>query len=77
MTISPLDDEAERKARHEARAEPAAAPARRKPVRTTRWFIIVGVLLALLVGGIWGFNAFRNHMIAQFFATHKDRKSVV
>lgn len=71
MTISPLDDEAERKARHEARAEPVTSPARRKPVRTTRWFIIVGLLLAILVGGIWGFNAFRSHMIAQFFATHK------
>jgi len=40
-------------------------------VRTTRWFIIVGILLALLVGGIWGFNAFRSRMIAQFFASNK------
>ena len=36
-----------------------------------RWFIIVGVLLALLVGGLVGFNAFRAHMIAQFFANNK------
>lgn len=40
-------------------------------MRTTRWFIIVGILLALLVGGIWGFNAFRSRMIAQFFASNK------
>jgi multidrug efflux system membrane fusion protein len=36
-----------------------------------RWFIIVGILLALLVGGLVGFNAFRAHMIAQFFANNK------
>lgn len=42
-----------------------------KPHRMTRWFIIVGLLLALLVGGLVGFNAFRNHMIAQFFANNK------
>jgi multidrug efflux system membrane fusion protein len=44
---------------------------RPRPVRTVRWFIIVGLLLALLVGGLVGFNAFRNHMIAQFFANNK------
>ena len=36
-----------------------------------RWFIIVGLLLALLVGAFVGFNAFRNHMITQFFANKK------
>jgi len=36
-----------------------------------RWFIIVGLLLALLVGGLVGFNAFRSHMIAKFFAGNK------
>ncbi|MFT0877484.1 efflux RND transporter periplasmic adaptor subunit [Rhodopseudomonas sp. G2_2311] len=44
---------------------------RPRPVRTVRWFIIVGLLLALLVGGLVGFNAFRNHMIAKFFANNK------
>src|SRR3979409_277311 len=44
---------------------------RARPVRMTRWFIIVGLLLALLVGALVGFNAFRSHMIAQFFATNK------
>src|SRR6266436_2068915 len=42
-----------------------------RPVRMTRWFIIVGLLLAVLVGGLVGFNAFRTKMIAQFFANNK------
>src|SRR6201991_590403 len=42
-----------------------------RPGRTVRWFIIVGVLLALLVGGLVGFNAFRTKMITQFFANNK------
>jgi multidrug efflux system membrane fusion protein len=50
---------------------------RHRPVRTTRWFIIVGALLVLLVGGLYGFNAFRNHMIAQFFATNKPPPATV
>ena len=44
---------------------------RSRPVRTGRWFIIVGLLLAVLVGGLVGFNAFRAHMIAKFFANNK------
>jgi membrane fusion protein, multidrug efflux system len=44
---------------------------RTRPVRMLRWFIIVGLLLVLLVGALVGFNAFRNHMIAQFFASNK------
>lgn len=42
-----------------------------RPVHMVRWFSIVGLLLLLLVGGLVGFNAFRSHMIAQFFANHK------
>jgi multidrug efflux system membrane fusion protein len=42
-----------------------------RPVRTMRWFIIVGLLLAVLVGGLVGFNAFRTKMITQFFANNK------
>ncbi len=53
-----------------ARSAVAEKP-RPRPVRTTRWFIIVGLLLALLVGGLVGFNAFRGKMIAQFFANNK------
>ena len=44
------------------------APSRAKQVR---WFAIVGVLLALVLGGIWGFNTFRDHAIANFFANNK------
>jgi multidrug efflux system membrane fusion protein len=43
----------------------------KRPVRMVRWFIIVGLILALLVGALVGFNAFRAHMIAQFFANNK------
>src|SRR6266853_2775181 len=42
-----------------------------RPVRMTRWFIIVGLLLAVLVGGLVGFNAFRTKMITQFFANNR------
>src|SRR3979411_2618693 len=48
-----------------------------RPVRMKRWFIIVGLLLALLVGAFVGFNAFRSKMIAQFFATNKPPPATV
>src|SRR5580692_6552861 len=51
--------------------QPIAEKPRARPVRMVRWFIIVGLLLALLVGALVGFNAFRSHMIAQFFANNK------
>jgi multidrug efflux system membrane fusion protein len=50
---------------------------RARPVRMVRWFIIVGLLLALLVGALVGFNAFRSHMIAQFFANNKPPPTTV
>src|SRR4051794_34965075 len=43
----------------------------KRPVRMVRWFIIIGLLLALLVGGLVWFNHFRSQMIAQFFANNK------
>ncbi|MGY3446913.1 MULTISPECIES: efflux RND transporter periplasmic adaptor subunit [unclassified Bradyrhizobium] len=49
----------------------------KRPVKLVRWFIIVGLLLALLVGALVGFNAFRSHMIAQFFANNKPPPSNV
>jgi membrane fusion protein, multidrug efflux system len=51
--------------------KPIADKPKARPVRMVRWFIIVGLLLTLLVGALVGFNAFRNHMIAQFFANNK------
>src|ERR1700733_7740659 len=53
------------------------APARQRPVRGKLWFSIVAMLLALLVGGLWGFNQFREHMIAQFFAHMKPPPTLV
>src|ERR1700681_717283 len=51
--------------------KPITEQQRKRPARMVRWFIIVGLLLALLVGGLVGFNTFRSHMIAQFFANNK------
>ena len=48
-----------------------------RPVRMTRWFIIVGLLLAVLAGGLVGFNAFRTKMITQFFATNRPPPATV
>ncbi len=47
-------------------AHPSAAPP-----KTMRWLLIVGVLLALVLGGLYGFNRFREHAIANFFAHNK------
>ncbi|QWG11851.1 efflux RND transporter periplasmic adaptor subunit [Bradyrhizobium sediminis] len=51
--------------------KPIVEKPHKRPVRMLRWFIIVGLLLTLLVGGFVGFNAFRSKMIAQFFANNK------
>jgi membrane fusion protein, multidrug efflux system len=45
--------------------KPIAEKPRARPVRMVRWFIIVGLLLALLVGGLVWFNSFRGQMIKQ------------
>src|ERR1700694_3770613 len=52
--------------------KPIADKPRARPIRMMRWFIIVGLLLAVLVGGLVGFNAFRTKMITQFFANNKS-----
>jgi multidrug efflux system membrane fusion protein len=57
--------------------KPIIEKAPKRPVRMVRWFIIVGLLLVLLVGAFVGFNAFRNRMIAQFFATNKPPPTTV
>lgn len=56
---------------------PTPAETPRPPVRMRRWLIIIGAALVLLVGVIWGFNTFRNHMIAQFFKNNKPAPTVV
>ncbi len=49
---------------------PAEAPPRQKP-KLVRWFVIVGLLLALVLGGLYGFNRFRDQAIKNFFANNK------
>jgi membrane fusion protein, multidrug efflux system len=51
--------------------KPIVEQPRKRPVRMLLWFIIVGALLAALVGGFVWFNYFRGQMIAQFFANNK------
>jgi membrane fusion protein, multidrug efflux system len=58
-------------------APPEFAPASRAshplPSRSkrVRWFVIVLLLVALVLGGLYGFNAYRAKMIANFFANNK------
>jgi multidrug efflux system membrane fusion protein len=55
-------------------AREAALPPRRDATRrpkTVRWFVIVGVLLAVVLGGLYGFNRYREKAIATFFANNK------
>ena len=59
------------------KGQPIGDKAHKRPVRMVRWFIIVGLLLALLVGGLVWFNYFRGQMIAQFFANNKPPPSSV
>jgi multidrug efflux system membrane fusion protein len=51
--------------------KPIAEKPKARPVRMIRWFIIVGLLLAALVGGLVWFNSFRDGMIKQFFANNR------
>src|SRR3984957_6307051 len=57
--------------------QPITEKPRARPVRMIRWFIIVGLLLALLVGALVGFNSFRAYKIAEFFASNRPPPSPV
>src|SRR5476649_1062330 len=48
-----------------------------RPVRMTRWFIIVGSLLAVVVGGIVYFEFFRANLIKGIFANNKPPPATV
>ena len=39
--------------------------------KVVRWFVIVGVLLVVLLGGLYQFNRFRSQAISSFFAHNK------
>jgi multidrug efflux system membrane fusion protein len=58
-------------AEHKISGEPIDNKAPKRPVRPVLWFIIVGTLLGVLVGGLVWFNYFRGQMIKQFFANNK------
>lgn len=64
-------------AEHKISGEPIDSKAPKRPVRPVLWFIIVGVLLGALVGGLVWFNYFRGQMIKQFFANNKPPPTVV
>jgi multidrug efflux system membrane fusion protein len=49
---------------------------RSRPARTGLWFVIVGLLLALLISGLVWFNGFRDKMIAQYIG-HKPPPTLV
>jgi len=53
------------------KGQPIGDKVHKRPVRMVRWFIIIGLLLVLLAGGLVYFNYFRGKMIAQFFANNK------
>src|ERR1700737_3276137 len=50
---------------------------RKRPARMLRWFIIVGLALALLVGGLVEFNSLRTNGIAEFFKNNKPPPATV
>lgn len=54
-----------------ARGRTGAAQPTADRARTVRWFLIVGVLLAVVLGAFYGFNRYRAQAIANFFASNK------
>src|SRR3954454_10629143 len=42
-----------------------------RPPKPIRWMIIVGLLLTVVLGGLYGFNRFREQAIAAYFASNK------
>lgn len=62
---------------HKISGEPIDSKAPKRPVRPVLWFIVVGTLLGVLVGGLVWFNYFRGQMIKQFFANNKPPPTLV
>jgi membrane fusion protein, multidrug efflux system len=63
-------DSADAMARERSSAARPDRTAAHRP-KTLRWLVIVGVLLALVLGGFYGFNRYRAQAIANFFANNK------
>src|SRR4051794_11760620 len=59
-----------------ARGE-VSPPTAGRPAKTGRWFIIVGLLLALVLGGLYGFTRFREQAIAAYFASNKPPPAAI
>jgi multidrug efflux system membrane fusion protein len=65
--LSPAPASSDAVAREPGGAERGGAA----PPKTVRWFVIVGLLLALALGALYGFNRYREQAIASFFAANK------
>src|ERR1700687_3772639 len=55
----------------------ARAPQPPTRAKQLRWFIGVGLLLALVLGILYGFNAFRSNAIATFLANNKPARAQI
>jgi membrane fusion protein, multidrug efflux system len=57
----------------DGRSSESREVARATPTRphTFRWFVIVALLLTLALGGLYGFNRFRQQAMATYFANNK------
>src|SRR5262245_11698514 len=42
-----------------------------RPAKMVRWLVIVALLVVLVLGGLYGFNRFREQAIASYFANNK------
>ncbi len=57
--------------------KPIVEPKHKRPARTLLWFVIVGSLLAALVGGLVWFDYFRGEKIKEFFAHNRPPPATV
>jgi multidrug efflux system membrane fusion protein len=57
------------------RAGRSGTPARRP--KTVRWMVIVGLVLVLVLGALYGFNWYREKMITAFFAGNKPPPAAI